>query len=305
MQEEPDTVASSGPIGGVLGCVRARAGAFFELLARLTAEEDVELIHDLRVASRRLNEALELLSAIVGSDPVKCHRRWLGEVRSLVAPIRDADVMGQIILGLFDDEIYGPDLVPGETFLKHLSAQRRCRLANARVQLSSSQALARRNALAEMFTGRAYAGDVPCRIERKLARRLRRRVRRRRRAFFPLADRAAKSARPGRLHAARIAAKKLRYALELANEAKVLDADRELELLRGIQGGLGDLNDLTVLRNRLRQFAEEAGSTGIEDVERLLRRAARRRKWLVKSFVRAWPRTRSRLRQAESCKPCP
>jgi CHAD domain-containing protein len=305
MQGEPDKVASSPPIGGVLGCVQSRAAVFFELLGRLVAEEDVELIHDLRVASRRFNEALGLLSATAGADLVSGHRRWLGEIRDLVAPIRDADVMGQICLSLFEDEVYGPGVVPGEAFLKYLSRQRRRRLDEARVQLSSFEALGRRHAFEVMLTGFADSEGDGYRIERTLARRLRRRVRRRRRTFLRLAGRAAKSARSRRLHAARIAAKKLRYALELANDARILAADRELELLRGLQGGLGDLNDMTVLRGRLQEFAEVAGSDRIDDISELLRRMDRRRKWFVKSFVRSWPRLRRRLDQARSRKPLP
>ena len=58
---------------------------------------------------------------------------------------------------------------------------------------------------------------------------------------------------PERLHAVRIAVKKLRYALELDHEFAGLKPGPELRLLRRIQNVLGRLHDQQVLIDRIRQ----------------------------------------------------
>jgi CHAD domain-containing protein len=58
---------------------------------------------------------------------------------------------------------------------------------------------------------------------------------------------------PDRLHAARIAAKKLRYAVELSKEAARAATTPELRLLKRAQELLGRINDLDVLVKRIRR----------------------------------------------------
>jgi CHAD domain-containing protein len=56
---------------------------------------------------------------------------------------------------------------------------------------------------------------------------------------------------PAPLHAVRIAVKKLRYALELAHELKVLPSQRAITQLKGAQEMLGTMHDMQVLSERL------------------------------------------------------
>jgi CHAD domain-containing protein len=71
------------------------------------------------------------------------------------------------------------------------------------------------------------------------------------------------------LHAVRIAAKKLRYALELAGASRVAGVARALGALRAAQDLLGELHD----RHVLAQFAGDAagqGPSGVAARERQL-----------------------------------
>ena len=97
---------------GVIGCTEARAAQFFDLLDRLQDDDDVELIHDIRVASRRLTEALGVVACEVTVGALPCFRAWLREVRDLLAPVRDADVNRQVLI----------DLVGGEEALASIPA---------------------------------------------------------------------------------------------------------------------------------------------------------------------------------------
>ena len=64
---------------------------------------------------------------------------------------------------------------------------------------------------------------------------------------------------PDRLHAVRLAAKKLRYTLELERTVRRSAATADLRTLEAIQERLGELHDLQVLLDRLREVKRHAG----------------------------------------------
>jgi len=290
----------------VLASVEARANRFFDLLSQLQGDDDVELVHDVRVASRRLAEGLGAARLALDAEGLASFTTWLREMRALLGPARDADVMTHVLTKLVGGEEKLGAIPAGVSFVKMLRERRQSQLDLARSQLSATEVRERRHALTDMMPG-ALSGeeeadaDVPAdvsdddaRMDEALARRARRRVRRRRSAFTRLARKAAKSSRPGALHAARIACKKLRYGLELAHECRLLDGARELKRLRGLQERLGELNDLTVLRDELARFAEQTG------MDEILSLTKRRRREPVKGFAKTWPKAARRLRKAKA-----
>jgi len=72
------------------------------------------------------------------------------------------------------------------------------------------------------------------------------------------------------------------------------DGSRELKRLQGLQERLGELNDLTVLRDELRRFAEQTG------MDEILSLTERRRREPVKGFAKTWPKAARRLRKAKA-----
>jgi CHAD domain-containing protein len=78
---------------------------------------------------------------------------------------------------------------------------------------------------------------------------------------------------PDRLHDARIALKKLRYALEVATEASGSSNSDELRLLKQVQDTLGRLHDCQVLIERARRAPLSLGpqtTTAWRDLERFV-----------------------------------
>ncbi len=289
----PSAALSSRPVDGVGECVRAVADLFFDLLLRLRGQEDVDLIHDIRVTSRRLNEALGVLGAVSGDEQLASSREWLREVRGYVAPIRDADVMAHRVTRLIEDEPGRAVLSAGTEFLNELQRQRVWRLEDARLRLKPEQVLVRREALARRLSD--LLGDSRGRVqgvEHALSRHLMRRLRRRKKAFMQLGAKAARSPRGERLHAARIAAKKLRYTLELAERARLLDGARQLERIRRVQDYLGDLNDWAVLAERLSDSAGRLSPLAQHGLGLLVKKVSLRRKRLIRGFSHHWSRTR-------------
>jgi CHAD domain-containing protein len=105
---------------------------------------------------------------------------------------------------------------------------------------------------------------------------------------------------PERLHAVRIAAKKLRYALELTRDSGTAPVGVLVRTLKDAQEILGQLNDLQVLAAHVRAVAvESAGRSelarGLETLASLLEAECRR---LHGRFVRREPRL---LRVCEQC----
>jgi CHAD domain-containing protein len=91
-----------------------------------------------------------------------------------------------------------------------------------------------------------------------LGRRLLTRARRLDRAI----DHAGQMYAPEALHAVRIAAKKLRYALEVAHESKAAPCAAELRTIKRVQDTLGRLHDLQVLQHHVAEVAAAPGPRG-------------------------------------------
>jgi CHAD domain-containing protein len=81
------------PFGRAAARVLAvRAGELFEHAAGVLDVEDIERVHDMRVATRRLRAVLEIFAA---AFPPKLHRRVLRDVKALADALgarRDPDV---------------------------------------------------------------------------------------------------------------------------------------------------------------------------------------------------------------------
>lgn len=216
------------------------------LAARARGGGDEALVHDTRVALRRLEAVARLFRDVPGKgEPARLRaaargpRRRLSIVRSeevgralLAARLESAD--GALAALVFPGELPGirVDAAELETASRALSRWRR-RL---------------RGEFEGAFAPRAAAeGDL-------LGRTLRR-VRRRLSALLRLLP-----PRAATLHEARIAAKRVRYALEavepLRPEVRAL-----LRPLRAFQDAAGEAHDLVELGTRLRQAAARDGET--------------------------------------------
>jgi CHAD domain-containing protein len=199
-------------------------------------------VHQARVASRRLREAVPVLAA--GLPHGRKAARKVRRVTRALGTVREMDVTMQIL-----DELARRDAVPRnaledvrahviaerdrrrETMLARLHKIKSARLSRRLQQvadgLAAEAAGAWRQALADRVTGRA--------------RRLRKRIKA-----------AGQMYAPEQLHDVRIATKKLRYALELAADAGIRPARPLVARLERTQETLGRLNDLHVIQHHVR-----------------------------------------------------
>lgn len=258
------TPRTGSPLGLLDAALAAHAARLRALAARARAGGDDALVHDVRVVLRRVEEVARLFrGAPRGTDGEEL-REWARRLRRRLSLAR-SDEVGRTLLAarlggdgqallrtVFPEEPPGTRVEAGDLsgVLRRLSAWRR-RIASA--------------------SGGPFAPAAG--LEAALLARARRRLRRR-------VDRLSKLLPPGRrtLHAARIAAKRVRYALEVLEP---LDPELRpiLRLFRAFQEAAGDAHDLAELASRVRAAGPALDGTlaGIEADAAGAVAAARRR----------------------------
>ena len=221
---------------------------------------DVTAVHQARVASRRLREATPVVGAVAGQRTLRRATRRIRRLTQALGPVREMDVA----LGLLEEiaRAHGA-LRVAIAATRSLVADERA--ARRRVMLTALRPAATDAAIAAVRDVRESVGDDDVAWRAVLSARIARRSQTLRSAV----DEAGVMYSNEALHGVRIASKKLRYALELAGDAKVARVERAQATLRSIQDLLGELHD----RHVLGQFASEAagaGSARLADRERRL-----------------------------------
>lgn len=206
----------------------------------------VEALHKARVASRRIREALPVVGAAAPPEKVEKLGRKVRSLTRALGPIRELDVE----LAMLEEE-----------------APNAPRFGQA-LPLLRRDLAARRHELRERLAGKSPAGDLDKLLKHlarvaepagkaedtawraALAARLLRRAKRLQRAL----EHAGALYASDRLHDVRIAAKKLRYALEIAQESGQHSAAAIVNALKKEQERLGHLHDLQSLLKHVREL---------------------------------------------------
>jgi CHAD domain-containing protein len=209
-------------------------------------EGDPRALHRARVASRRLREVLPLAAA--GQKVGKRVRR----LTVLLGRVREMDVALDL---LATGELGGVSRLASAEARQQLQIERekrRDKMLRRFRKLNPDKLIRALGDLSE-----AASGHDAERWRRTLAGRIARRATGLRRAV----DAAGAIYVTERLHAVRIAAKKLRYALEIAAELGVPDAAGVAATVRRTQVTLGNLQDRTVLLRHVHAAANGADGT--------------------------------------------
>jgi CHAD domain-containing protein len=222
-----------------------RARALKRQLTAAIAGTDVG-VHQARVASRRLREALPVLTAGLHHTKAGKAQRKIRRLTQALGTVRELDVTLHLI-----DEIGERPGVP-RTALAEVRAlviedrERRRSLMLERLESVDSEKLGRRL----QAVRQALVSPAPThRWRAALALRITKRARRLDKA---IAD-AGQIYAPEPLHQVRIAAKKLRYALEIADESTMAPCPATLKVLKRVQDALGRLHDLQILQHHIAQ----------------------------------------------------
>jgi CHAD domain-containing protein len=201
---------------------------------------DADAIHDLRVATRRMQEALLMFAPLLPEEPRERVRRRARRIRRRFADLRDADVLARLVQHLAADaseEDRAAILALGRTLAANAARLRR---AMARRSGGAPHVPGFRKRLRDLLESLAPS-------DRAALVRAGRTGLRERATELRLALARARRGAPQPLHRARIAVKRWRYGLELAQAAKIASCAGEIETAEEIQDRLGSIHDLDVL----------------------------------------------------------
>jgi CHAD domain-containing protein len=211
---------------------------------------DIDAVHRTRVASRRLREVLPVLQ--LDHELVSKLSRRLRKVTKRLGSVREFDVLPAVL-----DELRAIERYP-QGALNRVAAHIGEDRASARARLLG------RVQMGELRRVATKLDKVTRTLEKSFDRRLAERhswrwaidarIARRRSTLAAAIAEAGAVYMPARLHAVRIAVKKLRYALELAAEADNVKSTPDLAELRRAQDVLGRLHDLQMLGDRARDI---------------------------------------------------
>ena len=235
--------------------------------------EDIEDLHQLRVATRRLRAYLRAARPIVDrawAEELRAELGWLG---SALGPARDLDVL----VARLEEDAAGldADAAAGQRLVASLEPER----ASAREAVLAALSSDRYLALLDRLEGVAVDAVPPGSKDVSLRELASRELRRTRRAAARLPAEPADA----ELHELRIRAKRVRYALELAEHELGKRGARAIRAAKAVQDVLGEHQDSTVAEHRVRALAAAHPELGlavgrIVDSERA-RRAAARATW--------------------------
>jgi CHAD domain-containing protein len=228
-----------------------RAGALKRHLAG-ARDGDARDVHQARVASRRLREAVPVLTLGVKRSRAGKARRKIRRLTKALGTVRELDVTLHLL-----DELTAKETLPRlalEEVRAHVVAERDHRRAVMlrRLDRVNVEKLDRRLA----SVGAALAESQSEAWRSALGSRLMKRQKALRAAIADAGQLYAEE----KLHQVRIASKKLRYAIELAADAGVKSAAAPLRAIKRAQDTLGRLHDLQILQQHV--AAVQAASAG-------------------------------------------
>jgi CHAD domain-containing protein len=224
-------------------------------------------VHAMRVATRRMRSALKEARRLLGPSWVEDTRRelkWLGD---MLGRVRDLDVFAAYVerevahMGVGSEQ-GGRDLV---ALIAERSQAARAGLAAALVEPRYLALLDRLEGTRESLPIGPERESVQ-RMLRRAARRTRRRLRG-----------VSRSSSDTRLHELRIAAKRARYAGELASGAQGRAARRLAQRAEALQTILGEHQDAVVAEERLQSLSADATPAAAFVAGRLTERQRDRR----------------------------
>lgn len=278
-KEIPGLDCGAAAVEGVRRVLLTRFEEMCEYREAALEGADIEGVHDMRVASRRLRSAVRDFAPLLRKGKrLEAARAALKRLADALGDVRDEDVAIHALEKLAEEA--PPEALGG---LEEYTQERRERRERARVTLHGALGESELAGARELLT-RAVAGkgkkpkageegtDFGAALAEVVARLWR--------ELDELSSSLHRPFKTKRLHEMRIAAKRLRYALELLHSCGRGGSAKELAAeVADMQGELGDLHDCDV-------WAEDLGArlarlAGAEDGDERRRAAV----WLLGHFA--------------------
>jgi len=248
-------------------------------LKRCQKKYSEDAVHDLRVATRRLMSTLGLLAPLIADKRLKKSRRTLKKRLDMFDPLRDTQIQLLYVEKLLSTF---PDL---QAFYDTLAKQERQRVKHIRKQVKRLRtARLEKSATATGKQLRARLQD-PTKLDETAS------------AMMSAVDaafakvvnrrRQIKSDDTTTIHRTRVAFKKFRYMVEVLQPLLAEVTDERLKRMHDFQTMMGDIQDIEVLSANLKAFVQKNAPAAAKALLPTQRELARRRRALIKSFMRS------------------
>jgi len=210
---------------------------------------DESSVHQARVASRRLRGVLPVIGARADADTLDRAQRQVRRITRALGPVRELDVSLALL-----EEFEKKGAAPARAIARvreSLQAQRVSRRRDMLDAITPTRLDKLRKRLVRVAVPNAHREPKPDEVSEAL-----RQAGERAAILRAAIDRAGQLYLADRLHRVRVAAKKLRYALEIHRELTNSRATVAINRVKGQQDLLGRIHDLEVLIERTRAVQE-------------------------------------------------
>lgn len=263
--------------------------------------ENIEFVHDMRVATRRMRSAFRIFEDYYKSKPV---RPFIGQLRDLaraLGVVRDLDVL------IADFTRYQTQLSEQEAqealvhVVEHLEGKRQKARRKLMAHLDSKSYRGFVKAYGAFLTspGKSAKNNddhtpTPYQVRHVLPVMIHDHL-----ASVRAYDTVLEDADVNTLHALRIEFKRLRYSVEFFAPVMGNSIEKFVEEMKQIQDYLGRLNDVVVAQARLRNLEEngDLGETVHESFEHYIQSLAEEQEKLMAGFGEVWTKFNSRTVQ--------
>jgi CHAD domain-containing protein len=233
---------------------------FMSYEAKVLKGNNADAIHDMRVASRRLQQVLDLVYAKPRPPELRRLRRQIRRCRQALGDVRNCDVLLELVRRPLARKRSARReawaaiehfllLRRSENFLRAMRKLGKINLAVFYVNLKqflhhdkAHEHAAQHHAYSGSAARPGFARDLKQALDSVWSR------------FQEQIERSHSSSRPEVIHAARIATKRLRYLVEVFHEFGTPGSADALAWLRQLQNHLGNWHDLEVLEQMMIQM---------------------------------------------------
>lgn len=252
----------------------------------LHPSDDVEPVHRMRVASRRLRAALSVFQSILPKKKIKCWKKEIRRIGRALGKARELDMHILFLQAAARKLKKDSCAADTEKIIQSLNHSRRKAQKKIEKLLKGFEvkkrlpglrkSLDRLSSRAQRQLTHTFSSQRNEFIQKRLDRLLQ---------FEPYVS---KPESIHELHKMRIAAKNLRYALEILRPWYGRSAEHYIRSCRAIQDVLGDVHELDVLTEVLCGFFDPSQKEENRTLASLLQECSRARHNAYTKFVRLW-----------------
>ena len=228
----------------------------------LVRHDAPDAVHQMRVAVRRLRNALASYRPVLVREQTEPVRDELKGLAAALGDPRDAEVMRERLESMLADE--PAEVIRGAGY-ERMDEEMRAEYAQARSRLVAAMESERYYALLDRLDELATDPPWTEKASQPVRKVLRKRMRhdyKRLVGRVELAAEAPDEEREERLHEARKATKRVRYAAEALTRVYGKAAKKFVKAMKRVQSSLGDHHDAFVTQDRLRELGDDATRAG-------------------------------------------